>query len=94
MEQYSIEQAAILLNINKQKLRAMIERGSINGCVCMKSANGMKRSFIIPKIAIDNFVKGNTKDVNEMKDMIKTAIKEVFEEIINERVKEIIYAQR
>lgn len=62
---------------------------TINGCSCVKK--GKNWSYYIPKMALDNYIKGgNALDIESIKEVVKIAFKEVIEEMANELVKEKI----
>lgn len=86
---YSVAEAAQLMGCTVQAVREQIKANKIAGCSSIKK--GKNWSYYIPKMALDNYIKGNNAlDIEAIKDVVKIAFKEVIEEMANELVKEKI----
>lgn len=82
---YSVEEAAKLMGCTLQAVREHIKAGLIPGCNGIKK--GKNWTYYIPKLALDNYLKGASGvDMESIKVAVKTAFKEVIEEIAKEEV--------
>ena len=83
---YSVGEAAKLKSRTPQFIREQIKAGKIPGCTATKI--GPKNwSYDIPKLAFDNHLRGaNALDIEAIKEVVKTAFKEVLDEIVKEQV--------
>lgn len=82
---YSVEEAAKLMGCTLQAVREQIKANKISGCSCIKK--GKNWAYYIPKLALDNYLKGsNALDIENIKEAVKIAFKEVIEEIAREEV--------
>lgn len=90
---YTVEEAAKLKGCNMQAIREQIKQNMIPGCTATKI--GKKNYFYnIPKIAFDNHLKGITaNDVQNIKALVKEAVKEAWNELINAEVERRLSAQ-
>ena len=80
---YSVEEAAKLMGCTLQAVREHIKAGLIPGCNGIKK--GKNWSYYIPKLALDNYLKGASGvDMESIKVAVKTAFKEVIEEMAKE----------
>ena len=86
---YTVVEASKLMGCTVQAVREQIKANKINGCSCVKK--GKNWSYYIPKMALDNFIKGgNSLDIETIKETVKIAFKEVIEDIAREMVEEKI----
>lgn len=86
---YSVAEAAQLMGCTVQAVREQIKANKIAGCSSIKK--GKNWSYYIPKMALDNYIKGNNAlDIEAIKDVVKIAFKEVLEDIAREMVQEKI----
>ena len=82
-------EAAQLMGCTVQAVREQIKANKIAGCSSIKK--GKNWSYYIPKMALDNYIKGNNAlDIEAIKDVVKIAFKEVLEDIAREMVQEKI----
>lgn len=82
---YSVEEAAKLMGCTLQAVREQIKANKISGCSCIKK--GKNWAYYIPKLALDNYLKGsNALDIESIKVAVKVAFKEVLEEMAKELV--------
>ena len=82
---YSVEEAAKLMGCTLQAVREHIKAGLIPGCNGIKK--GKNWTYYIPKLALDNYLKGASGvDMESIKVAVKTAFKGVIEEIAKEEV--------
>lgn len=82
---YSVEEAAKLMGCTLQAVREHIKAGLIPGCNGIKK--GKNWTYYIPKLALDNYLKGASGvDMESIKQAVKIAFKEVIEEIAKEEV--------
>ena len=82
---YTVVEAAQLMGCTVQAVREQIKANKIVGCSSIKK--GKNRSYYIPKMALDNFLKGgNGLDI----EIIKGAVKEAFKEVIDDIAREIV----
>ena len=59
---YTVAEAAQLMGCTVQAVREQIKANKINGCSCVKK--GKNWSYYIPKMALDNYIKGgNSLDI-------------------------------
>ncbi len=80
---YSVEEAARLMGCTLQAVREHIKAGLIPGCNGIKK--GKNWTYYIPKLALDNYLKGASGvDMESIKVAVKTAFKEVIEEMVKE----------
>lgn len=89
---YTVVEAAQLMGCTVQAVREQIKANKIVGCSSIKK--GKNWSYYIPKMALDNFLKGsNSLDIENIKGAVKEAFKEVIDDIardlIEERLKKI-----
>lgn len=86
---YTVAEAAQLMGCTVQAVREQIKANKINGCSCVKK--GKNWSYYIPKMALDNYIKGgNSLDIETIKEAVKIAFKEVIEDIAREIAQEKI----
>ena len=86
---YTVAEAAQLMGCTVQAVREQIKANKIAGCSSIKK--GKNWSYYIPKMALDNHIKGgNALDIEIIKEAVKTAFKEVLEDIAREMVQEKI----
>lgn len=86
---YSVAEAAQLMGCTVQAVREQIKANKIAGCSSIKK--GKNWSYYIPKMALDNYIKGgNSLDIETIKEAVKIAFKEVLEDIAREMVQEKI----
>lgn len=86
---YSVAEAAQLMGCTVQAVREQIKANKIAGCSSIKK--GKNWSYYIPKIALDNYIKGgNSLDIETIKEAVKIAFKEVLEDIAREMIQEKI----
>lgn len=86
---YSVAEAAQLMGCTVQAVREQIKANKIAGCSSIKK--GKNWSYYIPKMALDNYLKGgNALDIETIKEAVKIAFKEVLEDIAREMVQEKI----
>ena len=86
---YTVAEASKLMGCTVQAVREQIKANKINGCSCVKK--GKNWSYYIPKMALDNYIKGgNGLDIESIKEVVKIAFKEVIEDIAREMVEEKI----
>ena len=86
---YTVVEASKLMGCTVQAVREQIKANKIAGCSCIKK--GKNWSYYIPKMALDNYIKGgNSLDIETIKEAVKIAFKEVLEDISSELVKEKI----
>ena len=83
---YTVGEAAKLKSRTPQFIREQIKAGKIPGCTATKI--GPKNwSYDIPKLAFDNHLKGaNALDIEAIKEVVKTAFKEVLSEIVEKEI--------
>lgn len=86
---YTVAEAAQLMGCTVQAVREQIKANKIAGCSSIKK--GKNWSYYIPKMALDNYIKGgNALDIESIKEAVKIAFKEVIEDIAREMVEEKI----
>lgn len=86
---YSVAESAQLMGCTVQAVREQIKANKIAGCSSIKK--GKNWSYYIPKMALDNYIKGgNALDIESIKEAVKIAFKEVLEDIAREMVQEKI----
>lgn len=86
---YTVAEAAQLMGCTVQAVREQIKANKISGCSCVKK--GKNWAYYIPKMALDNYLKGgNRLDIESIKEAVKIAFKEVLEDIAREMVQEKI----
>ncbi|WP_339010246.1 helix-turn-helix domain-containing protein [Fusobacterium animalis] len=86
---YTVVEAAQLMGCTVQAVREQIKANKIAGCSSIKK--GKNWSYYIPKMALDNFLKGsNSLDIETIKGAVKEAFKEVIDDIAREIVEEKI----
>jgi len=86
---YTVAEAAQLMGCTVQAVREQIKANKIAGCSSIKK--GKNWSYYIPKMALDNYIKGgNSLDIETIKEAVKIAFKEVIEDIAREIVQEKI----
>lgn len=84
---YTVVEASKLMGCTVQAVREQIKANKINGCSCIKK--GKNWAYYIPKMALDNHLKGgNGLDIESIKEAVKIAFKEVIEDIAREMVEE------
>ncbi|MCI7223298.1 hypothetical protein [Fusobacterium sp.] len=90
---YTVEEAAKLKGCNMQAIREQIKQNMIPGCTATKI--GKKNYFYsIPKVAFDNHLNGVTAtDVQNIKALVKEAVKEAWAELINAEVERRLLTQ-
>lgn len=82
---YSVEEAAKLMGCTLQAVREHIKAGLIPGCNGIKK--GKNWTYYIPKLALDNYLKGASGvDMESIKVAVKTAFKEVIEEMAEKEI--------
>ena len=83
---YTVEEAANKMGCTLQAVREQIKAGKIPGCTATKI--GPKNwSYDIPKLAFDNHLRGaNALDIEAIKEVVKTAFKEVLSEIVEKEI--------
>lgn len=82
---YSVEEAAKLMGCTLQAVREHIKAGLIPGCNGIKK--GKNWTYYIPKLALDNYLKGASGvDMESIKQAVKIAFKEVLEEMAKELI--------
>lgn len=83
---YTVGEAAKLKSRTPQFIREQIKAGKIPGCTATKI--GPKNwSYDIPKMAFDNHLRGaNALDIENIKEAVKIAFKEVLEEMAKDLV--------
>ena len=83
---YTVEEAGKLKSRTPQFIREQIKAGKIPGCTATKI--GPKNwSYDIPKLAFDNHLRGaNALDIEAIKEVVKTAFKEVLSEMVEKEV--------
>ena len=82
---YTVAEASKLMGCTVQAVREQIKANKINGCSCVKK--GKNWSYYIPKMALDNYIKGgNGLDIESIKEVVKIAFKEVLEEIAEKEI--------
>ena len=82
---YTVEEAANKMGCTLQAVREQIKAGKIAGCTCIRK--GKNWTYYIPKLALDNYLKGaNALDIETIKEAVKIAFKEVLDEIVKEQV--------
>ena len=86
---YTVAEAAQIMGCTVQAVREQIKANKIAGCSSIKK--GKNWSYYIPKIALDNYIKGgNSLDIETIKEAVKIAFKEVLEDIAREMIQEKI----
>lgn len=86
---YTVAEAAQIMGCTVQAVREHIKANKIAGCSSIKK--GKNWSYYIPKIALDNYIKGgNSLDIETIKEAVKIAFKEVLEDIAREMIQEKI----
>ena len=86
---YTVAEAAQIMGCTVQAVREQIKANKISGCSCIKK--GKNWAYYIPKMALDNYLKGgNGLDIENIKEVVKIAFKEVLEDIAKEMVQEKI----
>ena len=82
---YTVVEAAQLMGCTVQAVREQIKANKIAGCSSIKK--GKNRSYYIPKMALDNYIKGcNGLDIESIKEAVKIAFKEVIEELAKKEI--------
>lgn len=82
---YTVVEAAQLMGCTVQAVREQIKANKIAGCSSIKK--GKNWSYYIPKMALDNFLKGgNSLDIESIKEAVKIAFKEVIEELAKKEI--------
>ena len=82
---YTVDEAANKMGCTLQAVREQIKAGKISGCTCIRK--GKNWTYYIPKLALDNYLKGaNALDIEAIKEVVKIAFKEVIEEMAKEQV--------
>lgn len=82
---YSVEEAAKLMGCTVQAVREQIKANKISGCSCIKK--GKNWAYYIPKLALDNYLKGASGvDIESIKVAVKVAFKEVLSEMVEKEV--------
>ena len=82
---YSVAEAAQLMGCTVQAVREQIKANKIAGCSSIKK--GKNWSYYIPKMALDNYIKGNNAlDIEAIKEVIKEAFKEVIKEMAEKEI--------
>lgn len=82
---YTVEEAANKMGCTLQAVREQIKAGKIAGCTCIRK--GKNWTYYIPKLALDNYLKGaNALDIETIKEAIKIAFKEVIEEMTEKEI--------
>lgn len=86
---YTVAEAAQIMGCTVQAVREQIKANKIAGCSSIKK--GKNWAYYIPKMALDNYIKGgNSLDIESIKEVVKIAFKEVIEDIAREMVQEKI----
>ena len=82
---YTVEEAANKMGCTLQAVREQIKASKIPGCTCIRK--GKNWTYYIPKLALDNYLKGvNGVDIESIKEAVKIAFKEVIEEMAEKEV--------
>ena len=82
---YTVEEAANKMGCTVQAVREQIKANKISGCTCIKK--GKNWAYYIPKLALDNYLKGsNAVDIESIKVAVKIAFKEVLSEMVEKEV--------
>lgn len=82
---YTVKEAANKMGCTLQAVREQIKANKISGCSCIKK--GKNWAYYIPKIALDNYLKGaNALDIENIKEAVKIAFKEVLSEMVEKEV--------
>lgn len=82
---YTVVEAAQLMGCTVQAVREQIKANKIAGCSSIKK--GKNWSYYIPKMALDNYIKGgNGLDIESIKEAVKIAFKEVIEELAKKEI--------
>jgi len=82
---YTVEEAANKMGCTLQAVREQIKAGKIAGCTCIRK--GKNWAYYIPKLALDNYLKGaNALDIETIKEAVKIAFKEVIEEMTEKEI--------
>lgn len=82
---YTVEEAANKMGCTLQAVREQIKAGKIAGCTCIRK--GKNWTYYIPKLALDNYLKGaNALDIENIKETVKIAFKEVLSEIVEKEI--------
>ena len=82
---YTVEAAANKMGCTLQAVREQIKAGKIAGCTCIRK--GKNWTYYIPKLALDNYLKGaNGVDIESIKEAVKIAFKEVIEEMTEKEI--------
>ena len=82
---YTVEEAANNMGCTLQAVREQIKAGKIAGCTCIRK--GKNWTYYIPKLALDNYLKGaNALDIETIKEAVKIAFKEVIEEMTEKEI--------
>ena len=82
---YSVPEAAKLMGCTLQAVREHIKAGLIPGCNGIKK--GKNWTYYIPKLALDNYLKGASGvDMESIKEAVKSAFKEVIEEMAEKEI--------
>ena len=82
---YTVEEAANKMGCTVQAVREQIKANKISGCTCIKK--GKNWAYYIPKLALDNYLKGaNALDIESIKVAVKVAFKEVLSEMVEKEV--------
>lgn len=82
---YTVEEAANKMGCTLQAVREQIKAGKIAGCTCIRK--GKNWTYYIPKLALDNYLKGvNGVDIESIKEAVKIAFKEVLSEIVEKEI--------
>ena len=82
---YTVEEAANKMGCTLQAVREQIKAGKIAGCTCIRK--GKNWTYYIPKLALDNYLKGaNALDIENIKEAVKIAFKEVLSEIVEKEI--------
>ena len=77
---YTVEEAANKMGCTVQAVREQIKANKISGCTCIKK--GKNWAYYIPKLALDNYLKG----ANALDMAVKVAFKEVLSEMVEKEV--------
>lgn len=82
---YTVEEAANKMGCTLQAVREQIKAGKIAGCTCIRK--GKNWTYYIPKLALDNYLKGaNALDIESIKEAVKIAFKEIIEELVEKEI--------
>ena len=82
---YTVEEAANKMGCTLQAVREQIKTGKIAGCTCIRK--GKNWTYYIPKLALDNYLKGvNGVDIESIKEAVKIAFKEVIKEMAEKEI--------